>query len=116
MMRIYTDTSVFGGCFDYEFEEWSNKPMEEFKHGLKSVAISDLTLKELEGAPTHVRNLIEEMPKEHKEHVVLDDDAKRLARHYIEDGAMSGRHLVDVQHIAMAAVSKIDVWDKGWGW
>lgn len=51
MMRIYADTSVFGGCFDYEFEEWSNKLMEEFKRGLKAVAISDLTLKELEGAP-----------------------------------------------------------------
>jgi hypothetical protein len=22
-MRIYIDTSVFGGCFEKEFEEWS---------------------------------------------------------------------------------------------
>jgi hypothetical protein len=109
MMRIYADTSVFGGCFDHEFEEWSNKLMEEFKHGSKAVVISDLTLKELDGAPPHVRNLIEGIPKEHKEHVVLDDDVKGLARHYIEDGAISGRHLVDAQHIAMAAVNRIDV-------
>ena len=109
MMRIYADTSVFGGCFDYEFEEWSNELMEEFKRGLKAVVISDLTLKELEGAPPHVRNLIKELPKEHKEYVALDDDAKELARHYIENGAIIGRHLVDAQHIAMAAVNKIDV-------
>ncbi|MEA3281129.1 MAG: PIN domain protein [Euryarchaeota archaeon] len=108
MMRIYADTPVFGGCFDYEFEKWPNKLMEEFKHGLKSVVISDLASKELEGAPPHVRNLIEEIPKEHKEHVVLDDDAAGLG-HYIENGTISRRHLVDVQHIAMAAVNKIDI-------
>ncbi len=63
MMRIYADTLVFGGCFDYEFEEWSNKLMEELKHGLKSVAISDLTLKALEGAPPPVRNLLDRLQK-----------------------------------------------------
>jgi hypothetical protein len=51
MMRVYTDTSVFGGCFDIEFEEWSNRLIEEFKLGLKVVVISDLTLRELEEAP-----------------------------------------------------------------
>jgi len=35
-MKVYIDTSVLGGCFDDEFEEWSNKLMEEFKLVLKS--------------------------------------------------------------------------------
>ena len=95
MITVYTDTSVFGGCFDYEFEEWSNKLMGEFNLGLKAVVISDLTLKELEGAPQYVRNLTKEMPEEHKECVILNDDAKMLARQYIENGAVSEMCLFD---------------------
>ena len=66
MMRVYVDTSVFGGCFDTAFEEWSNKLKEEFKLGLKVAVISDLTLRELAEAPQKVRSLVEEIPEEHK--------------------------------------------------
>jgi hypothetical protein len=55
MIRVYVDTSVFGGCLDVEFEEWSNKLIEEFKAGLRIPMISDLTLKELEEAPPDLR-------------------------------------------------------------
>ena len=100
---------VFGGCFDDEFEEWSNKLMREFNLGLKTVVISDLTLKELEGAPQYVRNLVGEIPEEHKEYVILNDDAKGLARYYIENDAVSERYLVDAQHIAIATINRVDV-------
>ena len=70
MIKVYLDTSVFGGYFDAEFEEWSNKVIEVFKAGLKILMISDLTLKELEEAPANVRNLVEEIPEEHKEYVI----------------------------------------------
>ena len=109
MVKVYVDTSVFGGCFDIEFEEWSNKLMEEFELGLKVVVISDLTLKELEEAPQNVRSLVEEIPEEHKEYVILDDETRVLARHYIEAGAVSEGYLVDAQHIAIATVNRVDV-------
>jgi len=95
MITVYVDTSVFGGCFDDEFEEWSNKLMGEFNLGLKVVVISDPRLKELEGAPQYVRNLTREIPEGYKECVILNDDAKMLARQYIEDSAVSERCLVD---------------------
>ncbi len=44
MIKIYADTSVFGGCFDTEFREWSEKLIKEFKVGLKVLVLSDLTL------------------------------------------------------------------------
>lgn len=109
MIKVYVDTSVFGGCFDVEFEEWSNKLIEEFKAGLKVLVISDLTLKELEGAPPNVRNLVEDISGGHKEYVVLNDEARGLARHYIEEGVVSEGYLVDAQHIAIATVSRVDV-------
>ena len=109
MIKVYVDTSVFGGCFDVEFEEWSNKLIEEFKAGLKVLVISDLTLKELEGAPPNVRNLVEEISRGHKEYVVLNNEARGLACHYIEEGVVSEGYLVDAQHIAIATVSRADV-------
>jgi len=32
-LRVYADTSVFGGCFDEEFSEESRKFFEEIKGG-----------------------------------------------------------------------------------
>ena len=109
MIKVYVDTSVFGGCFDAEFEEWSNKLIEEFKLGLKVLIISDLTLKELEEAPADVKNLVGEIPGEHKEYVILNDEARDLASHYIEEGVVSDGYLVDAQHIAIAAVNRVDI-------
>ena len=83
MMRVYVDTSVFGGCFDLEFEESSRSLLEEFILGLKTIVISDLTLKELEEAPPNVGKLVEEIPEKHREFVILDNEAKLLACHYI---------------------------------
>ncbi len=56
--RIYVDTSVIGGCLDDEFAEWSNLLFKEFKTGIKTAVISDLTLRELEIAPDKVRTII----------------------------------------------------------
>ena len=109
MIKVYVDTSVFGGCFDAEFDEWSNKLIEEFKLGFKVLLISDLTFKELEGAPADVKNLVGEIPGEHKEYVILNDDARDLARHYIEESVVSEGYLVDAQHIAIATVNRVDV-------
>ena len=41
-MRIYVDTSVFGGCFDTEFEHWSNRLIEFFKIGKYKAVISEV--------------------------------------------------------------------------
>lgn len=32
-LRIYIDTSVLGGCFDVEFEVWSNALTRDFRSG-----------------------------------------------------------------------------------
>jgi len=109
LSKVYVDTSVFGGCFDAEFEEWSNRLIEEFRLGLKVAVISDLTLRELDDAPSNVRYLLEEIPAEHKQFVILDDESRELAIHYIGEGVIGENSLVDAQHIAIATVSKADV-------
>ncbi|MCP4583759.1 MAG: hypothetical protein GY839_19280 [candidate division Zixibacteria bacterium] len=52
--RIYTDTSVIGGCLDIEFEDGSNKLLDEFITGRSILIISDLMMYELENAPKPV--------------------------------------------------------------
>jgi len=108
-IKVYVDTSVFGGCFDTEFEEWPNRLIEEFRVGAKFAVISDLTLRELDDAPSNVRNLLEEIPKDHRQFVILDDESRELALHYVNEGFIGENSLVDAQHIAIATVNKIDV-------
>jgi hypothetical protein len=42
--RIYTDTSVVGGCLDEEFSTYSIQLFDRFRAGLDILILSDLTL------------------------------------------------------------------------
>jgi len=107
--RIYTDTSVIGGCLDIEFEKHSLELLEEFKTGSKIITISDLTLKEIEDAPTEIKEMLDSIPEKNIEYVELDDEARFLANKYIEEKAISENFLVDSQHIAIATINRNDV-------
>lgn len=43
--RIYTDTSVLGGCEDEEFAEYSVRLMKSFTQGDRILVVSSLTFK-----------------------------------------------------------------------
>ena len=107
--RIYTDTSVIGGCLDPEFEEYSLRLIDEFKTGHKIITLSDLTLKELDNAPTEIQKILETIPDVYKEYLELDEEAYFLASKYIEDKALSEKYMVDSQHIAMAPINRNDI-------
>jgi hypothetical protein len=108
-LRIYIDTSVIGGCCDEEFAEWSLRLMHEFRDGLKTAVISDITLQELEIAPEIVRLQLKDLPPARKEYVILDDEALHLARAYLREGVVTDKYLLDAQHIAIATLSRVDV-------
>ena len=108
-MKIYIDTSVIGGCFDPEFTEWSNKLFNDFITGRKTAIISDQTLKELEEAPFQVRDFVKPIPLANIEMIELNQEAILLAKKYIQEGAVTKKHLVDAQHIAIATVNRIEL-------
>jgi len=108
-LRVYTDTSVFGGCFDEEFREASNQLLKDFIKGTKIIVLSDITLRELEMAPENVRLLVEQIPERNIEFVVFDEDEKFLSQKYVEDGAVTEKYLIDAQHIAIASLNHVDV-------
>jgi predicted nucleic acid-binding protein len=108
-MKIYTDTSAIGGCFDEEFQQWSTELFEEFKQGIEILMLSDLTMRELELAREEVKNKVNQIPKENKIYVTITDEAMRLAELYIKQGALSYKNYNDALHIALATIFNADV-------
>jgi predicted nucleic acid-binding protein len=108
-LRIYVDTSVIGGCLDPEFEVASRRLFQRFEAGECILAISDLTLLELQGAPEPVRKVLERVPRGHWEVLHLTEGAKALADEYLSRGVIPARMRADAQHIAVASLAGVDV-------
>jgi hypothetical protein len=109
MMTVYSDTSIIGGCFDKEFQEWSVALIEEFKIGKKLIMLSDLTLQELELARDEVRKKIKEIPKKYRIGIGVTDETIELAETYINEGALTIKSYNDALHIALATLNNADV-------
>jgi predicted nucleic acid-binding protein len=108
-MKVFTDTSVIGGCFDKEFKVWSNALFQEFIVGTKRIMISDLTLQELELARQEVREKVKEIPEQHRLGIGITDEVIQLAGTYIREGALTNKSYNDALHIALAALNNSDV-------
>lgn len=106
--RIYTDTSVIGGCEDEEFRVHSRRLMDAFIRGDLRLVLSELTLRELAPAPPTVREVLATVPDGHIEVVRLTPAADELARRYLAEGILKANMLADAQHIAMATVANVD--------
>lgn len=108
MLKVYVDTSVIGGCLNDEFSQWSCALFDEFKLGLKTAVIADITLQELESAPDEVKNILSPL-SDKIDYVSFTDEADKLAMAYVQEGVVTPKYLLDAQHIALASVSRIDV-------
>ncbi len=107
--RIYVDSSVIGGCYDVEFKKWSNALIQEFNYGFKIAVISELTQEEINDAPIAVRKILSSIPKDKIESVYLSIDAENPAKAYIKNKIVSQNFIADAQHIAIAAIEKVDI-------
>jgi len=107
--RVYTDTSVLGGCEDEEIAEHSVRLMESFVRGERVLVLSSLTVQELAMAPAGVRRRLAFVPEAHIETLELDAEAKDLAEAYISAGVLTAKMRADAQHIAIATAARVDV-------
>lgn len=105
--RIYTDTSVIGGCLDPGFSEASQALIEVFTRGESTVVISSLTMLELELAPMAVQAVLDQVPEAYREYVEMTEEADELSERYIEAGAIGQAGSADAQHIALATVNQV---------
>ena len=107
--RVYADTSVIGGCEDDEFRDASRRLFERFRKGRATLILSDLTLRELEGAPERVRAVLDQVPTENTETVADLGGSESLAQAYIDAGAVAPSSRADAVHVALATLAGADV-------
>lgn len=108
-LRVYADTSVFGGCFDPEFEAESRKFFDEVRQGRFTVVISDVTVEELQPAPEEVRQVLADLPPEFVEMVEASDEMEALRQAYLEAGIVGIASSNDAAHIAAATAAEVDI-------
>jgi len=107
-LRVYVDTSVVGGYFDIEFEEWSKALVNDFRVGRYEAVVSNVVAREIAAAPDFVRELYTEMLSWPAEIVSVDEEALSLVAQCKARGVLSNKFLEDMLHIARATIADVD--------
>jgi len=108
-LRVYADTSVFGGCFDDEFAEASRKLFEEIKAGRFVLIFSATTAGEIRRAPEEVRQVLAGLPRDCIETVEPSEEIESLRDAYLEAEVVGESSALDAEHIASASVAEADL-------
>ena len=110
VQRVYTDTSVIGGCFDEEFAPWSNGLMKDFRLGNFEPVVSEIVTAEIE------ENAPEKVQKQHRwllglkpEQLEVGDEVVELASTYVERGILTSNYYDDALHVALASVNAVEL-------
>ena len=104
-IRVYVDTSVFGGVHDEEFAAVSKQFFDQVRQGRFVVLLSRLTTDELQDAPTEVLRVLTQLEPEQVEHVTLSAEVNELAEQYIKAGVLGKASIDDATHVAAATVA-----------
>jgi predicted nucleic acid-binding protein len=107
-LRVYVDTSVFGGVFDDEFAEPSQRFFDRVRAGEFIVLVSQTTLGEIAGAPVHIRRFFDDIPEEMIIELADLIEVEELAQAYIAAGVVAVTHLADARHVAAAVVAEAE--------
>jgi len=107
--RIYLDTSVFGGYYDVEFEEFTKPLFERINNGEFTIIFSTMLETELEFAPEKVRKIVRNIESEDTEFVEETDVAVELATEYITENVVGKTSYPDCLHIALATINQADI-------
>ncbi|HEX8273912.1 MAG TPA: type II toxin-antitoxin system VapC family toxin [Longimicrobiaceae bacterium] len=108
-LRIYTDTSVIGGCFDAEFAPWSNGLFKDFEMGTYRPVVSAMVAAEIEDAPERVREKYAELLTLGAEILEVGEEVVRLADVYQARRILTPKFYDDGVHIALATVAQVDL-------
>jgi predicted nucleic acid-binding protein len=104
VIRVYADTSVFGGVFDEEFQMPSRSFFDQVRSGRFKLVTSALVQDELEPAPQQVRALFDEF-LDIVEVTEVSEAALSLKDAYLETGILTEQSADDALHVAVAAVA-----------
>jgi hypothetical protein len=108
-MRVYLDTSVFGGCFDEEFQAASQELFDAVLTGGVVALISDTLVGELVNAPEQVQNLLQRVIDFGYERLPLKRETEQLRDAYLAAGVVTAQYADDALHVAHATLARADV-------
>jgi hypothetical protein len=103
-VRVYADTSVYGGVFDAQFADASGRFFDLVRTGRFQLVLSALVRAELAQAPEQVRALLADV-EPLAEVVDAGDDAIRLRWAYLDAAIVGPKSNADALHVAVATVS-----------
>ena len=104
VIRVYADTSVFGGAFDEEFQTASRAFFDQVRSGRFKLITSALVQEEVEPAPSQVRELFNEL-LDIVDVVEISEAALNLKDMYVETGIVTPQWNDDALHVAIATVA-----------
>lgn len=107
-MKVYADTSVFGGVFDREFSDPSRQFFDEIDAGRFFLVTSAVVAAEIEPAPGKIQAFFARYT-ESATIVDVSEKALELQLNYIKSGVVTESSLDDALHVAVASVSGCDL-------
>ena len=109
LQRVYVDTSVIGGCFDSEFEIWSNRLMQDFEQGRLKPILSDVVAAEIYEGFQQIQKQYEKLLACNPEMLSVTSEVVDLADAYQKQGILTPKYYDDGLHIALATIAEVDV-------
>jgi hypothetical protein len=107
-IKVYADTSVYGGVFDEEFADASQSFFDLVRKGEYVLCVSDLVHQELLVAPAKVNELFQ-MFLPVAQLLDIGPDALELQQTYIAEGILTEKWYDDALHVALATVAECNV-------
>ena len=108
MIKIYADTSVFGGVFDQKFCEASRQFFDEVASDNFLLVTSAVVEAEIEPAPEEVRNFFASVAEKYQVSAI-DQNALELQEQYIAAGIVTEKSIQDALHVAIATIAECDL-------
>jgi hypothetical protein len=104
-LRVYIETSVLGGCFDSEFEQWSNRLLKALHRREYISVLSSVTAAEVEQAPEQVKQVHADLIAAGAELLMVPPEAMDLLGQYGAKKILRPKFQNDLLHIALATVN-----------
>jgi len=104
MIKVYADTSVFGGVFDDEFSRPSKQFFEEVESGRFLLVTSAIVQAEILGAPQQVQEFFSSIIA-YAKLIDLTQEVLELRQSYLDAHIVTSKSKNDAVHVALATIS-----------
>ncbi len=73
------------------------------------MVVSELLLRELEEAPENVRSILADLPQQHVEGFLINEEVESSMRLYLQAEVLGPNQKNDALHVALAGIANVDM-------